>query len=145
MNVNFTGAYYGDDSTGSVLNETLHPFLEVLPPPIVSVFSAGSYIESVEALAGVDPAGGQPLNTSSGSDVPETFYAKSLMTPEDAPMSAQAIDTFITYLAHEGFDFPAVRSISVIILLIKMKLFSRVGLWRSSSSGGETPRSTGFH
>ncbi len=38
----------------------------------------------------------QPDNT-------DTFYAKSLMTPEGAPMSAQALQAFMNVVANEGF------------------------------------------
>ncbi|KAJ6599751.1 glucooligosaccharide oxidase [Mycena vulgaris] len=90
-----TGAYYGDSKD---LNAILAPYLKGLPKPTGNTTTPGSYINSVAVLAG------QPLNTSSAPDVSDTFYTKSLMTPENAPMSAAAIKAFATYMATQGFS-----------------------------------------
>ncbi|KAJ6605840.1 glucooligosaccharide oxidase [Mycena sp. CBHHK59/15] len=88
---------FGAELVPSTFNATLAPYLKTLPKPSWSTISPGSYINSVSVLAG------QPLNTSTAPDVFDTFYTKSLMTPEGSPMSAAAIKAFVTYMANQGF------------------------------------------
>ncbi|KAJ7623675.1 glucooligosaccharide oxidase [Roridomyces roridus] len=90
-----TGAYYGTGDYKTILA----PYLNTLSAPSWSTISPGSYINSVSVLAG------QPLNTSTAPEDPDTFYAKSLMTPSGSPMSAAAITAFVTYMAKQGFTF----------------------------------------
>ncbi|KAJ7148091.1 glucooligosaccharide oxidase [Mycena crocata] len=96
VSVDWTGAWYGNTSALPALTA---PFLKALPKPSSKTITPGTYINSVSILAQ-----GQKLNTSSGPDVSDTFYAKSLMTPEDAPMSDAAIKVFVTYMANQGFS-----------------------------------------
>ncbi|KAJ7146041.1 glucooligosaccharide oxidase [Mycena epipterygia] len=95
-NVSFglTGAWHGNPS---LLNGTVAPFLAAMPPLNAVTFTPGNWIESVEVLAG------STLNTSSAPDYTDTFYAKSLMTPEASPMSLAARTSFMRNLAYEGF------------------------------------------
>ncbi|KAF8878831.1 hypothetical protein BD779DRAFT_1789126 [Infundibulicybe gibba] len=44
------------------------------------------------------------LDTTTAPDKNDTFYAKSLMTPEKSPMSNSALHTFASYMANQGFD-----------------------------------------
>ncbi|KAJ7148097.1 glucooligosaccharide oxidase [Mycena crocata] len=90
-----TGAWYGDAKALSALNA---PYLKTLPKPTSTTITPGTYINSVSVLAG------QALNTSAAPDVSDTFYTKSLMTPEGVPMSAAAINAFATYMATQGFS-----------------------------------------
>ncbi|KAJ7115543.1 glucooligosaccharide oxidase [Mycena crocata] len=94
-NVSFglTGAWHGDPS---LLNGTVAPFLAVMPPINTVKFTPGNWIESVEVFGGT-------LNTSTAPDYTDTFYAKSLMTPEASPMSLEARTSFMSSLAYEGF------------------------------------------
>ncbi|KAJ7810614.1 glucooligosaccharide oxidase [Mycena leptocephala] len=80
--VEWAGAWYG---AASAFNTTLAPYLQTLPTPSWQTISPGSYINSVSVLSG------QPLNTSTAAESPDTFYTKSLMTPSGSPMSAAAI------------------------------------------------------
>ncbi|KAJ7042761.1 glucooligosaccharide oxidase [Mycena alexandri] len=89
-----TGAWHGDPS---LLNGTVAPFLAAMPPLHGVTFTPGNWIESVTVLAG------STLNTSSAPDYTDTFYAKSLMTPEASPMSHAARTSFMKNLAYEGF------------------------------------------
>ncbi|KAF8182596.1 glucooligosaccharide oxidase [Pholiota molesta] len=44
-----------------------------------------------------------PLDTKDQPDNTDTFYAKSLMTPEEQPMSEKALQAFMDVVANEGF------------------------------------------
>ncbi|KAJ7100765.1 hypothetical protein B0H15DRAFT_919919 [Mycena belliarum] len=90
-----TGAYY---SNPTALNSILAPYLKALPKVSSNTTMLGSYINSVAVLSG------SPLNTSTAPDGSDTFYTKSLMTPEGAPMSSAAITVFVTYMAKQGFS-----------------------------------------
>jgi len=90
-----TGAWYGAPAN---FNATVAPYLKTLPAPSWQTITPGSYINSVSVLAG------QPLNTSTAAENGDTFYEKSLMTPEGSPMSAAAIQAFVTYMAVQGFS-----------------------------------------
>jgi hypothetical protein len=95
-NVTFglTGAWHGDPA---LLNGTVAPFLAAMPPLNAVIFTPGNWIESVLVLAG------GTLNTSTAPDGTDTFYAKSLMTPEASPMSHAARTSFMSHVAHAGF------------------------------------------
>ncbi|KAK7039845.1 Glucooligosaccharide oxidase [Favolaschia claudopus] len=97
INFAFTGAWYDGDA--ALLNSTLAPYLEGMPSVEPVLYLPGSFIDSVAMLA--TP---MPLDTSSGPDQQDTFYVKSLMTPDGAPMSNASITAFVSYLANEGFD-----------------------------------------
>ncbi|KAF9460062.1 glucooligosaccharide oxidase [Collybia nuda] len=90
-----TGGWYG---AANKLNATIAPFLNKMPKGPKVTLTPGTYINSVEYLAGV------PLNTHAKPDGHDTFYAKSLMTPQSSPMSLKARTAFANYLANEGFD-----------------------------------------
>lgn len=80
------------------LNATLDPFLRQMPTAVRVSQATGSYLDSAINLAGGS------LDTKSNPDGNDTFYAKSLMTPENSPMSKKAISAFMNYLATEGFN-----------------------------------------
>lgn len=92
-----TAAWYGDEADAS---SAVQPFLDMMPTPDSTQFSGGgTYIGSVSALAG----GSGNLNTSQAADTSDTFYVKSLMTPESDPMTLEACTAFMEYLGNEGF------------------------------------------
>ncbi|KAG7090180.1 hypothetical protein E1B28_011787 [Marasmius oreades] len=80
-------------------NRTVAPFLDALPAPTSAKVVSGSWIDVVTA-----GAAGQ-LNTT-GVEMPrDTFYAKSLMTPEDGQLLTEdAFNGLLKYLAEEGYD-----------------------------------------
>ena len=97
------GGWYGNPE---VMNSTLQPFLNSLPTPsTISFLGNGSYIDSVSVL------GGGSLNTKSKPDINDTFYAKSLMTPEAQPLTSDARTAFMKYLATDGFQSDLVRTL----------------------------------
>ncbi|KDR73360.1 hypothetical protein GALMADRAFT_251979 [Galerina marginata CBS 339.88] len=73
------------------------PLLSNLPPPVSANLTVGTYINSVEFLGGLGT-----LNTTA-PDMQAAFYAKSLMTPEAAPMSNASLNALANYLATQGF------------------------------------------
>ena len=81
----------------------ISPLLTTLPPPMTTNVTPVTYINSVQILGEPDQ-----LNTLA-PDQPDTFYAKSLMTPEASPMSTEAITAFMNYLSNEGFEEGTVR------------------------------------
>ncbi|KAF5378039.1 hypothetical protein D9757_011518 [Collybiopsis confluens] len=96
VTLGFTGAWYG--ANGSAI-PTMQPWLDVMPPPSTSsLLGNGSYIDAVAHLSPT------PLNTSSAPLTTDTFYAKSLMTPEKDPMTLEAFTSFMEYLSTEGFS-----------------------------------------
>lgn len=105
-----TGGWYGP---ASQLNATIAPFLNKMPKGPKTTLTVGSYINSVGYLAG------GPLDTHTAPDGHDTFYAKSLMTPESSPMSLKARTAFASYLANEGFASKTVCTISLTLLCLQ--------------------------
>ena len=95
VNFIFTGGWYAPvDQFAAVVA----PFLNVLPPPSKQKITSGTFIESVQILGALGR-----LNTSGIADTHDTFYAKSLMTPEASPMTIKALNAFMSYLGDAGF------------------------------------------
>jgi len=95
------GGWYGPESD---LQAVLQPLLSTLPSPQWSNLYPGSYLDSARSLAGGS------LNTS-GPQTPDTFYAKSLITPKAAPMTESALQALMTYLANQGASTRLVRAL----------------------------------
>ena len=98
---NLVGGWY---APADQLEAVLAPLLAKLPTPAKATYTPGSYIDSATLLGGLGR-----LDTTSTPDVPNTFYAKSLMTPESQPMSSETIAAFMNYLSNEGFNEGTVR------------------------------------
>lgn len=92
----FTGGWFGPTDE---LNGIIRPYLDQLPKPDSGGFTTGSYIDSLRLLGGLGR-----LSTKTTPDSRNTFYAKSLMTPEASPISDKALVAFTDYLANAGFD-----------------------------------------
>ncbi|KAF9050604.1 glucooligosaccharide oxidase [Panaeolus papilionaceus] len=90
------GAYYGANSN---FNNVINPLLNQLPSVQSKTVKARSYIDSVTYFGGIGR-----LNTTGQPDETDTFYAKSLMTPQGSPMSQTAVSTFMAYLGNQGFS-----------------------------------------
>lgn len=76
----------------------VQPLIESLPvQPSNTTVSAQGYRKTLELLAF-----GQSLNTSAAPDYRDSFYAKSVMTPEEEPLTDEAILALMEYLAREG-------------------------------------------
>jgi len=105
-----TGGWYASaDHFGTVIK----PFLAALPKPASKKLTVGTYINSVQYLGGLGR-----LNTTGIPDSHDTFYAKSLMTPEGSPMSNASRTAFVNYLANQGFKTNTVCALFPICFLI---------------------------
>ena len=101
--VSFTlagGWYASADQFAAVIA----PLLNTLPTPSGQTITPGTYIESVQNLGGLGR-----LNTNGIADTHDTFYAKSLMTPETSPMTITTLNAFMSYLGDTGFTADTVR------------------------------------
>ena len=101
--LDLNGGWYG---RANDFNATIAPFLSKISTTPKTTLNIGSYINSVTVFG--QGTGSQSLNTSA-PDKRNTFYAKSLMTPENSPMSTSAIMAFMNYLAYKGFYSTIVR------------------------------------
>ncbi|KAF8196452.1 glucooligosaccharide oxidase [Pholiota molesta] len=94
VSIGLAGGWYAPFAE---LNATLGPFLSAMPAPHSESFDTGDYLHSAINLAGGS------LDTKDQPDNTDTFYAKSLMTPEAQPMSEEALQAFMDVVANEGF------------------------------------------
>ncbi|KAL0947269.1 hypothetical protein HGRIS_013391 [Hohenbuehelia grisea] len=91
--VSLTGVFYG---TKSDFNNAINPLLTKIPKPQGTSVVTYGWLDSLVQL------GGQSLNTSTTPDGTDTFFAKSLMVPQEAPMTSAAIQSFFNYLGNQG-------------------------------------------
>jgi hypothetical protein len=92
----FGGVYYGSKSQ---FTKVIKPLLDAVPqPPMSSSVKTYNWLGVVQQLAGTDGN----LNTSTKSDISDTFYAKSLMVAEAAPLTETTLLSFFNYLYSTG-------------------------------------------
>jgi hypothetical protein len=92
-----SGAWYG---AAGGLDAAINPLLDIIPQkPLWSNKKVGTYLDSLKSLAGGSLSVTAP-------DTHDTFYAKSLITPNDSKKQvlAPAQKEFMTYLGNTGFD-----------------------------------------
>jgi len=111
----FSGGWYAPVDG---LDAVLQPFLDVMPPPRTSSRTTGTYIASVQNWGGIGR-----LNTTDIPDTHDTFYAKSLTVPEDAPMSNASWDALMNYLGNKGFNASTVGCFYLLISCIFIDFF----------------------
>lgn len=103
----FTGAWYGAQNAFTAV---VQPFISQMPTPSRTSVKTTDWITSLQALAG-----NQALS-SSGVDLTaehDTFYAKSITTPQASPMSNSSIRAFSKYLANQGVQSNTVWFVQV--------------------------------
>lgn len=101
VSLQFTGGYLGSHDS---FNDTVQPFLDTLPPPTnTTTIVQANWIEGLAAWVFL------PLNTSTSVDFSAAQYMKSIITPEDDPMTEAALQSFVSYFATEGFSSDLVR------------------------------------
>ena len=93
------GGWYGPSGN---LTAVMQPLLRSFSSPHWSNRYPGNYLDSAKQLAGGS------LSTV-GSDTPGTFYAKSMITPRNAPMTENAMRAFMSYLGNQGTNTSVVR------------------------------------
>lgn len=98
-----TGGWY---APADQFDNVIAPLLSNLPTPSSQSITPGAYIDSVQNLGGLGR-----LSTTGVPDSHDTFYAKSLMTPEASPMTSEALNAFTSYLGDAGFTANTVRLI----------------------------------
>ena len=126
--VGISGAWYGE---ADAFQGNISPLLARLPKAASSTITPGSYIDSVKVLAQ-----GDPVNTNTRPDTKDTFYAKSLMTTQDSPMSNDALLAFAKYLSKEGWATKTVGSLGILSCLTDIRVcVCRIGLscWISTA------------
>ncbi|PLW33450.1 hypothetical protein PCANC_17855 [Puccinia coronata f. sp. avenae] len=92
----FAGAWYGPQDAFAAV---VRPFLAQMPTPTRTSVKTTDWITSLQSRTG-----NQALSTS-GVDLTaehDTFYAKSITTPQASPMSNSSIRAFSKYLANQG-------------------------------------------
>ena len=92
-----SGAWYG---AAGQFATVIKPLLSTVPQnPHWSKKKVGTYLDSLNSLAGGSVSVSAP-------DTHDTFYAKSLITPNDSrkQVSALAMRMLMTYLGNTGFD-----------------------------------------
>ncbi|KAI9614649.1 hypothetical protein H4Q26_009034 [Puccinia striiformis f. sp. tritici PST-130] len=96
IRLSFTGAFYGAPASFAGV---VQPFVSQMPKPVGKSVTTTDWITSLQALAG-----DQALSTSGMDPTTErdTFYAKSLTTPQSAPMSNSSILAFSKLLINQG-------------------------------------------
>ncbi|KAL1733556.1 hypothetical protein EV714DRAFT_281638 [Schizophyllum commune] len=93
--VQYFGVYLDDSAT---FDKTLAPYLDLFPKPDSKNITQGDWITVFAAWASGS------LNTSTMPPQHNTFYVKSIMTPEEEGISDTAINALTEYLATTGFD-----------------------------------------
>lgn len=91
-----SGVYYGSQSS---FTTAIQPLLNAVPQKASSSsIQTYDWLGILTQLAGTDG----PLNTSTKADESDTFYAKSLMVDESAPLTEAALTSFFQYLYGPG-------------------------------------------
>ena len=91
-----SGVFYGPTSDFTAV---IQPLLDAVPQqPKSKSVNTYDWLGILKQLAGSDGS----LNTSTKADVSDTFYAKSLMVDEDAPLTKTALQSFFNYLYGPG-------------------------------------------
>ncbi|KAL1712875.1 hypothetical protein EV715DRAFT_277706 [Schizophyllum commune] len=93
--VQYFGVYLDDPTT---FDKTVAPYLDLFPEPDSKNIVQGDWITVFAAWASGN------LNTSTMPPQHNTFYVKSILTPEKEGVSQSAIDALTEYLATTGFD-----------------------------------------
>jgi hypothetical protein len=134
LQFSFTGGWYGPTDK---LNGIIKPYLDTLPEPDSIGSKSGSYIDSLRLLGGLGH-----LSTQT-PDSRNTFYAKSLMTPEASPISDTALAAFTDYLANAGFKTNLVSPDQFTFRLVSPR--ERTGLSKWSCMAERTLLSMRLH
>jgi hypothetical protein len=136
VNCSLRGGWYGASER---FDGVISPFLNNMPPVTAQYVSAGDYSASIKFFGRRD----RILPIDPGP--PSSFYVKSLMVPENAPLSRSAIKAFVHTLAGQGHNHPSLVSISLCVYYCVFLIDCRsLGWLKSNSLGGPTLSSTRY-
>ncbi|KAI0728987.1 berberine and berberine like-domain-containing protein, partial [Fomitopsis betulina] len=97
VTLNLVGSYYGSPDEFTVI---VQPFLDAMPNQTSPAqFNVTSWLDNLVLLAGA-PLASTPASVATENN---TFYAKSLTTPSDQPMSQEAIAALASWMSVEGW------------------------------------------
>lgn len=88
-----------------------------------------SWLDNLVLLAGA-PLASTPASIATENN---TFYAKSLTTPSDQPMSQEAIAALASWMSAEGWYTETVRNLLVLFSIIYVLVEGWMGRTGSSS------------
>jgi hypothetical protein len=99
VSVTLQGVWY--DSPNK-FDAVIQPLLKQVggQKPVNQIVKAGKYIDSVAFFGEMN----NRLNTTGVPDEIDTFYVKSLLTPEKQPMTMKSCQSLMQYLANQGFN-----------------------------------------
>jgi hypothetical protein len=135
VNCSLRGGWYGESEQ---FTHVISPFLNNMPRYTERNVSHGSYYESVVFFSRrlqIYPDVPSP---------PSRFYAKSLMTPENAPLSLCAIEAFTNTLAVEGHNDLIVSILLCVYRLVFLTDFHSFGSSKLNLLGDATLSSTRY-
>ncbi|EGG03687.1 uncharacterized protein MELLADRAFT_90001 [Melampsora larici-populina 98AG31] len=131
------GTWNGEESKFAAV---IQPLLDGMPAPIESLVKRNDWLDSLQTSARSDNLSTSGVDLSAEHD---TFYAKSLTTPQSTPMSNSSIQAFTEYLASEGLKTDTVRNgltvysilnYSFVIICIKQNWFVQFELYGGQNS-----------
>ena len=119
--VTVTGSWYGAPAN---FQSVINPLLADYPSNPHQDVRVVSYLESL-----IIQSDKGTLDTSK-PDIPDSFYAKSLVVPEDNPMSPLAVSNLIDVLIKSGSSNLIVSFVILILKLLLMLIHLYLGLVR---------------
>ena len=121
LNVTVTGSWYGAPAD---FENVINPLLEYYPSDRIQIVKVGTYLDSL-----ILQSDEKTLNTSKPND-PDSFYAKSLVVPEDYPLSFHAISNLTDVLVKNGSSDLIVSFVIFILGFPSMLIHLCIGLVR---------------
>ena len=105
LSLELKGSWYGPSDQ---FNSSIKGLLKALPTNSNASVQSVNYIQSLENYLGED----WHNNSASGFD---SFYIKSLLIPQSAPMTQEAVQAALVYLATFGSSSDTVRSLVLLL------------------------------
>ncbi|KAH9815839.1 hypothetical protein DFH28DRAFT_1125879 [Melampsora americana] len=96
----FVGAWHGDTTNFTM---TIKPFLDLMPTPMTRLTKKRDWLAGVQSMAAVTNQEALLSSNMDGTDAYDTFYAKSLTTPQSTLLSNSSIQALTKYLSSEGW------------------------------------------
>ncbi|KAJ8481694.1 hypothetical protein ONZ45_g15225 [Pleurotus djamor] len=94
ISMSLTGVYYGSRTN---FDKVIQPLLSKVPKPQSTSVRQLGWIDSLVELGGINT-----ISTTLRPDSSDTFFAKSLMVPQEAPLTSAAMRSFFDYVGNQG-------------------------------------------